>query len=156
MSSTQDPHLSQRALANLNPPSPITSKLYAIRSHCFHNQYDPTKNPSGILALAIAENKLMRDEIVEHINSHMNITPWHLTYGHGTYGSIELRNAIAEFITEVFRPSMNIGEEHLAVCNGAGSAVDNLAFCVGEPGEGILVGRPLYVGFFPDLEARAK
>lgn len=34
--------------------------------------------------------------------------------------------------------------------------MDNLAFCVGEPGDGILVGRPLYVGFFPDIQARAK
>lgn len=150
-----DPYVSRRALSNLSP-SPLTSKLYAIRSHCFHNQYEPTKNPSGIIALAIAENKLMRDEIVEHINSHINITPWHLTYGDGTYGSRELRTAIAGFVTKVFKPSMSIGEQNVSVCNGAGSAVDNLSFCVGEPGDGILVGRPLYVGFSPDIEARAK
>ncbi|ETI28398.1 hypothetical protein G647_00847 [Cladophialophora carrionii CBS 160.54] len=148
--------ISERALSNLNPPNPQTSKLHAIRSHCFHNQYDPTTNPDGIVALAIAENKLMRQEIVDHVNSNMNITPWHLTYGHGPAGSIGLRRAIAEFVTEVFKPRVAIGESHVAVCNGAGSAVDNLSFCLGEPGDGILVGRPLYVGFFPDIEARAK
>ncbi|OCT53934.1 putative aspartate aminotransferase [Cladophialophora carrionii] len=127
--------ISERALSNLNPPDPQTSKLHAIRSHCFHNQYDPTSNPDGIVALAIAENKLMRQEIVDHVNSNMNITPWHLTYGHGPAGSIDLRRAIAEFVTEVFKPSMAIGESHVAVCNGAGSAVDNLSFCLGEPGD---------------------
>lgn len=144
-------HISQRALANLVP-----NTLHEIRSHCFHNQYDKDLNPDGIVALAVAENKLMRDEIVQHINSHMNITPFHLTYGEGPAGSSALRRAVASFVTDVFHPSMEITEKHICICNGAGSAVDNLSFCVGEPGEGILVGRPLYVGFFPDIEARAK
>ncbi|KAL2441242.1 putative aminotransferase aclI [Exophiala dermatitidis] len=144
-------HISPRALSNLVP-----NKLHEIRSHCFHNQYDAELNPGGIVALAVAENKLMRDEIVQHINTHMNITPFHLTYGQGPAGSSALRGALASFVTEVFRPSMEITEKHICVCNGAGSAVDNLSFCVAEPGEGILVGRPLYVGFFPDIEARAK
>ena len=152
---SQEPYVSPRALANINTDPP-TAKLHAIRSHCFHNQYDSVSNPDGIVALAIAENKLMRDEIVQHINTHMNITPLQLTYGHGPAGSIELRGAIASFVSEVFKPSMAIDERHVAVCNGAGSAVDNLSFCLGEPGDGILVGRPLYVGFFPDIEARAK
>ncbi len=155
MSTHNEPYVSQRALGNLNT-DPQTTKLHAIRSHCFHNQYDPITNSTGVIALAIAENKLMRREIVDHINKHMNITPWHLTYGHGPAGSIGLRRAIADFVGDVFNPSMRVDESHVAVCNGAGSAVDNLSFCLGEPGDGILVGRPLYVGFFPDIEARAK
>lgn len=144
-------HISQRALDNLIP-----NKLHEIRSHCFHDQYDPDVNPQGIVALAIAENKLMRHEIVQHINSHMSITPWHLTYGQGPNGDPALRRAVAGFVTDVFKPSSEINETHICICNGAGSAIDNLAFCMGEPGDGILVGRPLYVGFFPDMEARAK
>jgi aspartate/methionine/tyrosine aminotransferase len=150
-----EPLISSRASANLTA-DPLTTKLHAIRSHCFHNQYDPIENPGGIVALAIAENKLMRKEIVDHINRNMQITPWHLTYGHGPTGSIELRQAVADFVTEVFKPSMEISGSHVGVCNGAGSAVDNLSFVLGEPGDGILVGRPLYVGFFPDIEARAR
>ncbi|OAG35288.1 hypothetical protein AYO21_10559 [Fonsecaea monophora] len=146
-------YVSQRALSNLVPPTP---NLHAVRSHCFHNQYDPETNPDGIVALAIAENKLMRDEICAHINAHTAITPWHLTYGQGPTGSLELRRALAAFVRDVFHPSMGIDEKNVCVCLGAGNAVDNLAFCLGEPGDGILVGRPLYVGFFPDIEARAK
>lgn len=144
-------YVSQRALSNLVP-----NKLHEIRSHCFHNQYDRDTNPGGIVALAIAENKLMRNEIVEYINSHLNITPWHLTYGDGPSGSTALRRAVASFVNEVFTPAVEVKDSHVCICNGAGSAVDDFAFCVGEPGDGILVGRPLYVGFFPDIEARAK
>ncbi|KIW49566.1 hypothetical protein PV05_11234 [Exophiala xenobiotica] len=144
-------YISKRALDNLVP-----NKLQEIRSHCFHNQYDQVNNPNGIVALAIAENKLMRDEICQHINKHMNINPWHLTYGQGPNGDPALRRALVSFVQEVFKPSTEITENHICICNGAGSAVDNLSFCMGEPGDGILVGRPLYVGFFPDIEARAK
>lgn len=42
------------------------------------------------------------------------------------------------------------------MCNGATSGVNNFCYCIGEPGEGILVGRPLYAGFFGDIEAGAK
>ncbi|EXJ70467.1 uncharacterized protein A1O5_06536 [Cladophialophora psammophila CBS 110553] len=147
-------YISQRALSNLAPST--GPDLHAVRAHCFYNQYDPTSNPGGIVALAIAENKLMRDEICVHVNAHMAITPWHLTYGHGPTGAIELRRALASFVRDVFRPSMPIDEKNVCICLGAGNAVDNLSFCLADPGQGILVGRPLYVGFFPDIEARAK
>lgn len=143
--------ISKRALDNLVP-----NKLQEIRSYCFHNQYDRTTNPDGIVALAIAENKLMRDDICDHINKNMNINPWHLTYGQGPNGDPVLRRTLADYVNQVFNPSTQIKENHICICNGAGSAVDNLSFCLGEPGDGILVGRPLYVGFFPDIEARAK
>ncbi|KAK6382752.1 hypothetical protein LTS17_003421 [Exophiala oligosperma] len=144
-------YISKRALDNLVP-----NKLQEIRSYCFHNQYDQATNPDGIVALAIAENKLMRNEICEHINKSMNINPWHLTYGQGPNGDPALRRTLAEYVNQVFNPSTPIKDNHICICNGAGSAVDNLSFCLGEPADGILVGRPLYVGFFPDIEARAK
>ncbi|KIX06133.1 uncharacterized protein Z518_04107 [Rhinocladiella mackenziei CBS 650.93] len=144
-------YISQRALSNL-----VRDKLHDVRAYCFYNQYDPETNPEGIVALAVAENKLMRDEIVNHVNTNMNVNPWHLTYGQGPAGSTALRKALATFVADNFQPSTEINESHICICNGAGSAVDNMAFCVGEPGDGILVGRPLYVGFFPDIEARAK
>lgn len=144
-------HISQRVSENLN-----RGKLGAVRSHCWTNQYDPVSNPNGIVALAIAENKLMRDEMTEHINEHFKINPWHLTYGEGSGGSRALRRRIAAFVNEEFRPHSPVEETHINVCNGAGSAVSNLCFCMGEPGEGILVGRPLYVGFFDDIEYHAK
>ena len=68
---TMSPHLSDRVSQNLS-----RDRLREVRSYCFHNQYDPVTNPEGIVAMAIAENKLMRDEITKHVNDHFHITPW--------------------------------------------------------------------------------
>lgn len=124
--------------------------------YCFHNAYDRATNPDGIIALAIAENKFMRDEIIAHLNKAFSITPWHLTYGDGSTGPNALKDAITKSMNKEFHPLQEIKSEHICICNGAGSAVNKLCFCVGEPSDGVLIGRPLYTGFFPDIEAFAK
>ena len=79
-----------------------------------------------------------------------------MTYGEGANGTSELRSNIASFVNEVFAPHSVVEDKHVSMCNGAGSAVSNFCFCIGEPGDGILVGRPLYTGFFPDIKFHAK
>ena len=69
---------------------------------------------------------------------------------------LKLRSKIASFVNEVFKPNSAVEPNHICLCNGAGSAVSMFGFCAGEPGEGILLGRPLYVGFFPDIEDQSK
>lgn len=64
-------HLSDRASQNLQH-----NRLREVRAWCYYNQYDPITNPNGVVAMAIAENKLMRDEVTKHINDHFRITPW--------------------------------------------------------------------------------
>ncbi|KIW90484.1 uncharacterized protein Z519_09130 [Cladophialophora bantiana CBS 173.52] len=64
-------YIPQRALSKFAPSA--GPDLHAVHAHCFCNQYDPTSNPGGIVALAIAENKLMRDEICAHVNAHTAI-----------------------------------------------------------------------------------
>ena len=144
-------YLSQRVSENLQ-----RGKLVEVRSYCFQHQYDPVRKPDGIVALAVAENKLMRDPLTKHINDNFQITPYQLTYGAGPTGSPELRSKLASFVNQTFNAYAPVESNHICLCNGAASAVNNFSFCVGEPGDGILVGRPLYVGFFDDIEASAK
>ena len=144
-------HISERVRVNLKE-----NPLADLRRHCFYNQYDETNNPDGIVALAVAENKLMHPEISKHINENFAIDSWDLTYAEGPGGTSRLRRAIAAFVNHHFDPHVPVEEKQICVSNGVGSSVDNLAFCMGEPGDGILVGRPLYVGFFPDLQDQAK
>ncbi|KAK4495581.1 hypothetical protein PRZ48_012849 [Zasmidium cellare] len=146
-----EPILSDRVKDNLQP-----SKLGDLRAYCYYKQYDPKTKPDGIVALAIAENKLMRDEITKHINDNFQITPWHLTYGEGPVGTAALRKELTSYVNDAFKPYIPVKDDHFCMCNGAGNAVHNLAFCVGEPGDGILLSKPLYTGFFSDLEAGAK
>jgi aspartate/methionine/tyrosine aminotransferase len=98
----------------------------------------------------------MRDEIAEHLNTNFKINPWHLTYGEGPAGSSRLRSEIASFVNNVFEPHAAVDASHICMCNGVASAVNNFSFCVGEPGDGILISRPLYVGFFGDIQDSAK
>ena len=145
------PYISSRVKENLTP-----NKLSEVRSAVYNDQYDPITNPDGVVALAIAENKLMRDEITTHINKNFNITPWHLTYGEGPAGTTALREHIASYVNDIFLPHIPIEDDHICMCNGAGSAVSNFAFCVGEPGDGILLSQPLYTGFFHDIPYNSK
>jgi 1-aminocyclopropane-1-carboxylate synthase len=64
-----------------------------------------------------------------------------LTYGDGPTGSIALRSALQW--------------SHVSVMNGVSSVIDALCFCIAEPGDGVLIARPLYVGFLGDFEDRA-
>ena len=143
--------LSERGRDNLEP-----NKSRDLTLHAFRNQYDPITSPDGIVALAVAENQLMHEEVSEHINKHFRMTPRMLTYGDGFTGSKSLKVALAKFINFHFAPRSKIDENAICLTNGVGSAVDNLAFCIGEPGDGVLIGRPLYVGFVLDLAARSK
>jgi len=66
-----------------------------------------------------------------------------------------LRNALAGFVNREFKPKEDLDFSHVTVMNGVSSVIDALCFCVAEPGNGILVARPLYVGFLGDFKSRA-
>ena len=78
-----------------------------------------------------------------------------LTYGDGPSGSLELRASLAKFVNGNFAPREQVAQEHVTIINGVCSVVDALCFCIAEPGDGILIVRPLYVGFLGDFENRA-
>ncbi|KAL7948168.1 pyridoxal phosphate-dependent transferase [Trichoderma barbatum] len=143
--------LSQRALSNIQP-----NDIKSIMGRGSSNAYDAQTNPSGIVSLGVAENRLMHEEIAAHINSHLSITKKSLTYGDGSVGSHELRSGIASFMNNsAFHPKKPLELKQVTVLAGVSSVIDSLAFCLCEPGEGILLGRPTYVGFISDLVNRA-
>ncbi|KAL6819929.1 pyridoxal phosphate-dependent transferase [Trichoderma camerunense] len=143
--------LSQRALSNIQP-----NDIKSIMGKGSSNVYDVHTNPSGIVSLGVAENRLMHDEIASHINSHLSITKRSLTYGDGSVGSDQLRQSIASFMNNTaFRPRKPLELEQVTVLAGVSSVIDCLAFCLCESGEGILLGRPTYVGFISDMVNRA-
>ncbi|RFU26141.1 hypothetical protein B7463_g10197, partial [Scytalidium lignicola] len=95
-------------------------------------------------------------EIADYISSNFKIHPKALTYGDGSVGSNELRQNIANFMNATFRPKNLLILEHVTVLAGVSSVIDTLAFCVAEKGDGILLGRPTYVGFISDMVNRAE
>lgn len=95
-------------------------------------------------------------EVVDYINSHFHITRRSLTYGDGSVGSNQLRQALAEFMNKTaFKPRIPLKGNDVTILAGVSSVIDSLAFCLCEHGEGILLGRPTYVGFISDMVNRA-
>ena len=45
-----------------------------------------------------------------------------------------------------------VDPDHLTVQAGAGAIIDNLFWCIGERGNGVLIPRPYYPAFDNDLE----
>lgn len=71
-------------------------------------------------------------------------------------GSNFLRASVANFVNAQFHPTKPLVMGSVSILNGVSSVIDSLAWCICDEGDGVLIGRPLYVGFVTDLENRAK
>ncbi|KAL8828018.1 MAG: hypothetical protein Q9191_002835 [Dirinaria sp. TL-2023a] len=71
-------------------------------------------------------------------------------------GVAENRLLVANFLNAHFHPTTPLKMESVSILNGVSSVIDSLAWCICDEGDGVLIGRPLYVGFVTDLENRAK
>ncbi|KAL8917278.1 MAG: hypothetical protein Q9208_008054 [Pyrenodesmia sp. 3 TL-2023] len=85
----------------------------------------------------------------------IDITPYHLTYGDGPFGSRALRSALSSYFNDYFKPVKKVLPEHLLVAGGVTSIIDLITYGVADEGDGILIGRPLYTSFASDVNARA-
>lgn len=79
-----------------------------------------------------------------------------LTYADGGYGSKELRNAFAKFLTKHLKTSRPIQSENVVCFSGVTTAMECVATMIADPGDGILLGRPYYNLFPHDLSMRAR
>lgn len=77
-----------------------------------------------------------------------------LTYGSGPYGSKAVRASIAGFMNVHFKPFSPLQPDHVMITNGVSVAIEHCAWGLANPGEGILLGRPYYRAFLPDISMR--
>jgi aspartate/methionine/tyrosine aminotransferase len=111
-------------------------------------------NPNGFVNVGVAENVLMHDHLLSFINRKLDLPAKILTYHDGPTGSVRLKQAISAFINKHFHPLKAVDSSHLCVTNGVSSAIEHLSWAIADPGEGILLGRPYYGTFIPDLSLR--
>ncbi|KAM0255721.1 hypothetical protein ACHAQJ_005475 [Trichoderma viride] len=116
--------------------------------------WDPDTNPSGILSLGVAENRLMHDTLSEHIHTKLALSNHAFTYGDGSSGSNHLRNSLSRFLNKHFKPATPIEPAHISITNGCSAAIEHLSWAFANPGEGYLLGQPYYGTFIEDLTAR--
>lgn len=122
----------------------------------FKDLYEPTSNPGGYVNLGVAENVLMHDVLSKHIHDNIQMPTGYLTYNDGPTGSKRLKNALCHFLNRNLHPVRPIEPAHLAVTNGVTSAIEQITFALTDPGDGVLLGRPYYGAFVPDIVLRPK
>jgi aspartate/methionine/tyrosine aminotransferase len=62
---------------------------------------------------------------------------------------------MAAFCNRNFAPAKDVLPSHLTVTAGVTAANEMLAWVLGDPGDGFLLGRPYYGTFIMDFKARA-
>ncbi|KAG9187088.1 hypothetical protein G6011_04959 [Alternaria panax] len=120
------------------------------------NMWDPKTKPDGYVSLGLAENSLMHDELLDFLNSKRLVddTAQGLTYGDGPQGSKRVKGAIASFLSTYLRSARKLKPEDISITNGVSSAIEHCAWTLANPGEVILLGRPYYRAFLPDIGMR--
>lgn len=77
------------------------------------------------------------------------------TYGDGFYGSKRLRSAVSQFLNCYFRPYEAVKQEHVVATAGLSNSLEQMAFALGDRGDGFLLGRPYYTALPSDFGSRA-
>ncbi|KAH8805356.1 acc synthase [Xylogone sp. PMI_703] len=110
------------------------------------NRYDKEHNPEGIISFATAENALIRKELEDFVQDKLAFA-----YRYSTGGGPRLKAALASFLNKYFNPLASIAANELVVAPGVTPILEMLGFSLGDPGDGILVNRPIYGRFELDF-----
>lgn len=116
--------------------------------------WDAKTNPNGYVSLGVAENTLLHDVLLKHIQDNIALPESALTYGDGPTGTSLAKASVARFLNKHFSPVTPLEARNITLTNGCSAAIEHLSWAVANPGEGILVGQPFYGTFVPDLTAR--
>ncbi|KAL2672347.1 hypothetical protein Neosp_013052 [[Neocosmospora] mangrovei] len=108
--------------------------------HGKENAYDPVKNPKGDVILTNAFNHDLDKSL--------------LTYGEGYTGTLRLRSAMAKHLNRHFHPAQAIDAEEVTFTAGVTNINEVCALVTCDPGEAIMLGRPIYGPFSKDFVMR--
>jgi len=134
-------------------------------------KFHPSTAPDGALQLSVAENQMLEDLLIPaltHFSSSGTETESISSaadglfradqiYYQSTHGRSGLRNAMSSYIQRLCKipSSMSLDNEKLVLGAGCNAVLENLCFCLAEPGDGVLLPTPYYAAFEFDLVARA-
>ncbi|KAI4185046.1 MAG: hypothetical protein L6R41_004363 [Letrouitia leprolyta] len=65
-------------------------------------------------------------------------------------------SALSSFFNDYFNPLNKVLPEELVIAGGVTSVIDLITFATTNPGDGVLVGRPLYTSFSNDVSIRSE
>jgi 1-aminocyclopropane-1-carboxylate synthase len=134
----------------------VPSPLFEGAARAFANPYDAEKNPTGIISLGIAENALMYADIAEFLDENLKITPDLFGYLASLIGPPSLLKGLTKlYNSATFDPVVPVEAKHIHMTAGCTALLDQLFYTLCGPGDGVLIGMPLYGGFANDVATRA-
>ncbi|KAL6355520.1 hypothetical protein LRP88_11115 [Fusarium phalaenopsidis] len=122
--------------------------------HGKENAYDPVKNPNGDVILTNAFNWFILEDLAKFMNNHHELDKSLLTYGEGYTGTLRLRLAMAKHLNRHFHPAQAIDAEEITFTAGVTNINEVCALVTCDPGEAIMLGRPIYGPFSKDFVMR--
>ncbi|PWA67182.1 ACC synthase 5 [Artemisia annua] len=127
------------------------------------NPYDSVHDPSGIIQMDLAENKLSMDLLESWLAKNSDVTGFKedggsmfkdLALFQDYHGLPSLKKELAEFMEEVRGKRVRIDPNKIVLTAGSTSANETLMFCLAEPGDAFLIPTPYYPGYDRDLKWR--
>ncbi|OJJ59712.1 hypothetical protein ASPSYDRAFT_57256 [Aspergillus sydowii CBS 593.65] len=108
--------------------------------------YNKQTNPDGLICFGMAEHGPVRTDIAEYINNKVKFTTNSVCYGSWATEH-PLPAAAAAHLNRYFNPLTPVEPEMVVKLNGCSAAGNMLAYALAEPGDGVLVSRPVYGRF---------
>ncbi|GLJ27270.1 hypothetical protein SUGI_0535230 [Cryptomeria japonica] len=125
------------------------------------NPYDPLHNPSGVIQMGLAENRLSFDLLERWLEEHPEVK---ITFRQDLFRKLALyqdyhgledfRKAMVNFMEAVRGNKGKLDPDRIVNTAGATSANEVLMFCLADPGDVFLLPSPYYPGFDRDLKWR--
>ncbi|KAL4778805.1 pyridoxal phosphate-dependent transferase [Aspergillus varians] len=116
--------------------------------------YNKDTNPDGVICFGMAEHGPVRADIAEYINKKVTFDTNSVCYG-----SMATENPLpavaAAHLNRHLKPLTPIEPEMVVKASGCSAAGNMLAFALAEPGDGVLVSRPVYGRFELDYGVEA-
>ena len=120
-------------------------------------RYHKTQAPHGALQLGVAENYLMQDWLVRDLTEKQKEVEFDASqiYYQPTQGREMTRRAMCRFFSQILSSNYRFQEDCMVIGAGCNAVLENLAFCLANTGDAVLIPTPYYAAFEFDLVARA-
>mmetsp|Transcript_34825 Transcript_34825/g.76136 ORF Transcript_34825/g.76136 Transcript_34825/m.76136 type:complete len:432 (-) Transcript_34825:204-1499(-) len=141
--------LSERGIKLTTPALSYLGHFLAAKSRPWTES-----DPDGYIPLVVAENRLSFDILRPKLQESLTL-PHEIECYNDFSGIAPLKASIASMMSHTILPDVQVDVSDLFISAGCGAILDNLFFCIAEPGESVLIPAPYYPAFDNDLTAKA-
>ncbi|KAK4425172.1 1-aminocyclopropane-1-carboxylate synthase 2 [Sesamum alatum] len=131
-----------------------SSPYFRVKQVHDSDPFHPTKNPNGIIQMAVAENKLTYELIAEWIKKNPGASVCspegadnfkNIAAFQDFHGLPEFRHGVAKIMKKVRGGKVNFDPDRIVMAGGVRGAMEMVMFCLADPGDAFLVPSPWFL-----------